>query len=46
MDQISAKVTKYIAGTATGMEKNSINTSWASGFGVNLLDTLVAKFYE
>ena len=35
-----------IAGTATGMEKNSINTSWASGFGVNLLDTLVAKFYE
>ena len=35
-----------IAGTATGMEKNSINTSWASGFGVNLLDTFVAKFYE
>ena len=35
-----------IAGTATGMEKSSINTSWASGFGVNLLDTLISKFYE
>ena len=35
-----------IAGTATGMEKNSINTSWATGFGVHLLDTLVSKFYE
>ena len=35
-----------IAGTATGMEKNSINNSWATGFGVNLLDTLVSKFYE
>jgi leucyl aminopeptidase len=35
-----------IAGTATGMEKNSINNSWATGFGVHLLDTLVSKFYE
>lgn len=35
-----------IAGTATGMEKSSINTSWATGFGVNLLNTLVSKFYE
>ena len=35
-----------IAGTATGMEKNSINTSWATGFGVHLLDTFVSKFYE
>ena len=35
-----------IAGTATGMEKNSINTSLATGFGVHLLDTLVSKFYE
>ena len=35
-----------IAGTATGMEKNSINTSWATGFGVHLLDKLVSKFYE
>ena len=35
-----------IAGTATGMEKSSVNTSWASGFGVNLLDTLISKFYE
>ena len=33
-----------IAGTATGMEKSSVNTSWASGFGVNLLDTLISKF--
>ena len=35
-----------IAGTATGMEKNTINTSWATGFGVHLLDTFVSKFYE
>jgi len=35
-----------IAGTATGMEKSSINTSWATGFGVNLLNTLISKFYE
>ena len=35
-----------IAGTATGMDKTSINTSWATGFGVNLLNTLISKFYE
>ena len=35
-----------IAGTATGMEKSSINTSWATGFGVNLLNTLISKYYE
>mgnify|MGYP001189924561 FL=1 len=35
-----------IAGTATGMEKSSINTSWATGFGVSLLNTLILKFYE
>ena len=35
-----------IAGTATGMPKSSTNTSWASGFGVHLLDTFVNKFYE
>jgi len=35
-----------IAGTATGMPKSTTNTSWASGFGVHLLDTLVKEFYE
>jgi leucyl aminopeptidase len=35
-----------IAGTATGMPKTSTNTSWATGFGVHLLDTFVKKFYE
>ena len=35
-----------IAGTATGMPKSTTNTSWASGFGVHLLDTFVKKFYE
>ena len=35
-----------IAGTATGMPKSSTNTSWATGFGVHLLDTFVKKFYE
>jgi len=28
------------------MEKSSINTSWATGFGVSLLNTLILKFYE
>ena len=32
-----------IAGTATGMPKTSTNTSWATGFGVHLLDTFVKK---
>jgi leucyl aminopeptidase len=35
-----------IAGMATGMPKTSTNTSWATGFGVHLLDTFVKKFYE
>ena len=35
-----------IAGTATGMPKNSINTSWATGFGVHLLDTLINQNFE
>ncbi|MEC9458405.1 MAG: leucyl aminopeptidase [Pseudomonadota bacterium] len=35
-----------IAGTATGMPKSTTNTSWASGFGVHLLDTFVKEFYE
>lgn len=35
-----------IAATAFGVEKNAYNTSWATGFGVRLLNQFVAKFYE
>lgn len=35
-----------IAGTAMDSPKNEISTSWASGFGVRLLDRLVADHYE
>ncbi|MFV0256204.1 leucyl aminopeptidase [Candidatus Liberibacter solanacearum] len=35
-----------IAGTATGNHPKEINQSWASGFGVRLLDTFVRDFYE
>ncbi len=35
-----------IAGTAFGTTPNEINTSWASGFGVALLDRLVQEYYE
>jgi leucyl aminopeptidase len=35
-----------IAGTAMGAPKNEINQSWGSGFGVRLLDRLVADYYE
>jgi len=35
-----------IAGTAMGAPKNEYNESWASGFGVRLLDRLVADCYE
>jgi leucyl aminopeptidase len=35
-----------IAGTAMGSPATDINQGWASGFGVLLLDRLVAKFYE
>jgi len=35
-----------VAGTAMGSPKNEINQSWASGFGVRLLDRLVADNYE
>jgi len=35
-----------VAGTAMGSPKNEINQSWASGFGVRLLDRLVANNYE
>ncbi len=35
-----------IAGTAMGAPKTEINQSWGSGFGVRLLDQLVADHYE
>ncbi len=35
-----------VAGTAMDAVKSSINQSWGSGWGVRLLDRLVAKYYE
>jgi leucyl aminopeptidase len=35
-----------IAGTAMGAPKSEINQSWGSGYGVRLLDRLVADHYE
>ena len=35
-----------IAGTAMGAGKTEINHSWGSGYGVRLLDRLVAEHYE
>lgn len=35
-----------IAGTAMESEKNEYSQSWASGFGVRLLDHFIAKYYE
>jgi leucyl aminopeptidase len=35
-----------VAGTAMGSPSSDINQSWASGFGVRLLDRLVADNYE
>ena len=35
-----------VAGTAMGSPSSEINQSWASGFGVRLLDRLVADHYE
>ncbi len=35
-----------IAGTAMGSPQTDINRSWGSGFGVRLLDRLVADHYE
>jgi len=35
-----------IAGTGMGSPQSDINKSWASGFGVRLLDRLVADHYE
>ncbi len=35
-----------IAGTAMGSPQNDVNRSWSSGWGVRLLDRLVADSYE
>ncbi len=35
-----------IAGTALGSPQTEINRSWSSGWGVRLLDHLVAEYYE
>jgi leucyl aminopeptidase len=35
-----------IAGTAMGAPSTEINTSWGSGYGVRLLDQLIADHYE
>ncbi|MBO6902241.1 MAG: leucyl aminopeptidase [Rhizobiaceae bacterium] len=35
-----------VAGTAMGSPANEISQSWASGFGVRLLDRLVRDYYE
>jgi leucyl aminopeptidase len=35
-----------IAGTGMSSPATDINQSWASGYGVRLLDRLVAKYYE
>jgi leucyl aminopeptidase len=35
-----------IAGTAMGAPKTDLNQSWGSGYGVRLLDRLVAEYYE
>jgi leucyl aminopeptidase len=35
-----------IAGTGMGSPSSDINRSWGSGYGVRLLDRLVADFYE
>ncbi|MGI9484010.1 MAG: leucyl aminopeptidase [Hyphomicrobiales bacterium] len=35
-----------VAGTAMGSKKNAINQSWGSGWGVRLLNELVAENYE
>lgn len=35
-----------VAGMAMGSKTNEYNQSWGSGFGVRLLDRLVAEYYE
>ncbi len=35
-----------IAGTGMGSPQTDINRSWGSGFGVRLLNRLVAEHYE
>jgi len=36
----------WIAGTTLGSPQTDINKSWSSGFGVMLLERLVADYYE
>ena len=43
---ITNRVDLDIAGTAMDSTKSSINQSWASGWGVRLLNKLVADNYE
>jgi leucyl aminopeptidase len=35
-----------VAGTAMDSQRNDINQSWGSGWGVRLLDRMVADAYE
>jgi len=35
-----------VAGTAMSSPQTEINKSWASGYGVRLLDRLIANHYE
>jgi len=35
-----------VAGTAMDAPRNAISQSWGSGWGVRLLNRLVAQFYE
>jgi leucyl aminopeptidase len=35
-----------IAGTALNSPQNDINKSWSAGWGVRLLERLVADYYE
>ncbi len=35
-----------VAGTASDTPRNAINQSWGTGWGVRLLDRLVAQYYE
>jgi len=35
-----------VAGTAMGVQPSEINQSWGPGWGVRLLDKLIAEHYE
>ena len=45
-DKISGAMGLYVAGTAMDAPRNAISQSWGSGWGVRLLNRLVAQFYE